>query len=215
MFRPIAAAPLHEAHDIRLVPRVADQRFAGPEQDHQQDADHPQHGKNRLVQQDFDDAVPEPGRGTLHPGPERLLAGLVNIVPELAKPGETQGLIGHEPRAVIDHEDESAGQKQQADKPEETADHASPYICRAGWLAAQYRGSLRNSTPSASYAPFPAGFPSFRETRKPLTVQDTPSIRPPMAAGAIPPPLFFEQRRCRSILAPAHGILKNTPINTP
>jgi len=31
-----------------------------------------------------------------------------------------------------------------------------------------------------------------------------------MAAGAIPPPLFFEQRRYGSILAPEHGILKNT-----
>jgi hypothetical protein len=144
----------------------------------------------------------------------------VNIVPELAKPGETQGLVGHEPGPVIDHEDESAGQKQQADKPEKTADHVSPYICRAGWLAAQYRGSLRNSTSSASYAPVPAGFPQLWETRKPLTVQNAPSIRPPMAAGAIPPPLFFEQRRCGSILAPAHGILKNsilknTPTNTP
>jgi hypothetical protein len=35
-----------------------------------------------------------------------------------------------------------------------------------------------------------------------------------MAAGAIPPPLFFEQRRCGSILAPAHGILKSTLENT-
>jgi small subunit ribosomal protein S20 len=30
-----------------------------------------------------------------------------------------------------------------------------------------------------------------------------------MAAGAIPPPLFFEQRRCGSLFASAHGILKN------
>jgi hypothetical protein len=28
-----------------------------------------------------------------------------------------------------------------------------------------------------------------------LTLQDLPSIRAQMAAGAIPPPLFFEQRR--------------------
>jgi len=42
-----------------------------------------------------------------------------------------------------------------------------------------------------------------------LTVQDAPSIRPPMAAGAIPPPLFFEQRRIREHLASVHGILKN------
>jgi small subunit ribosomal protein S20 len=31
-----------------------------------------------------------------------------------------------------------------------------------------------------------------------------------MAAGAIPPPLFFEQRRCVSIFASRHGILKST-----
>jgi len=40
-----------------------------------------------------------------------------------------------------------------------------------------------------------------------------------MAAGAIPPPLFFEQRRLWehfgwSILASVHGILKNTLENT-
>ena len=65
------------------------------------------------------------------PGPERLLAGLVNIVPELAKAGETQVLVGYEPRTVIDHEDEPAGQQQQADKPKKTADHASPHPCPA------------------------------------------------------------------------------------
>jgi hypothetical protein len=31
-----------------------------------------------------------------------------------------------------------------------------------------------------------------------------------MAAGAIPPPLFFEQRRFGSILTSVHGILKNS-----
>jgi hypothetical protein len=31
-----------------------------------------------------------------------------------------------------------------------------------------------------------------------------------MAAGAIPPPLFFEQRRCGAILASDHGIPKNS-----
>jgi hypothetical protein len=30
-----------------------------------------------------------------------------------------------------------------------------------------------------------------------------------MAAGAIPPPLFFEPRRLREHLASVHGILKN------
>jgi hypothetical protein len=43
---------------------------------------------------------------------ECLLAGLMDIVPELTKPGETQGLIGDPPRSVIDHEDKSARQQQ-------------------------------------------------------------------------------------------------------
>jgi hypothetical protein len=55
----------------------------------------------------------------------------MNFVPELTKPGETQGLIGDPARSVIDHENKSAGQQQQPDKPEKTADHASPYIHRA------------------------------------------------------------------------------------
>src|SRR5207244_4764916 len=97
------------------VPRIADQRLAGPEQDHEQNADHAQHGENRLIQHDLDHAVPEPGRGTLDPGPERQLAGLMDVVPELAKPGEPQGLVGDKPGAVIDHKEESAGQEQQAD----------------------------------------------------------------------------------------------------
>src|SRR5882724_8071321 len=61
----------------------------------------------------------------------------------------------------------------------------------------QYRGRPGNSTSSAPYAPVSAPFPAFREGRKALTVPDSPSIRPPMAACAIPPPLFFEQRRSR------------------
>jgi len=34
-----------------------------------------------------------------------------------------------------------------------------------------------------------------------LTLQRAPSIRPPMAAGAILPPLFFERRRHASLWA--------------
>src|SRR5712671_1594861 len=115
----------------RSVSGIADQRVAGPEQQHQQDTQHTHHGKHRLVQNDFDDAGPEPGRNALHPGPKRLLAGLVDIVPELTEPGEPQGLIGDPARAVIDHENESAGQQQQPYQSEKTADHASPYIARA------------------------------------------------------------------------------------
>src|SRR6266481_5866159 len=104
------------------VPRIADQRLARTEQDHQQDTDHAEHGKGRLVQNDLDDAGPKPGHIAFHPGPERLLAGLMDVVPELPEAREAQGLIGDKARAVIDHEDESAGQQQQPDKSEKTAD---------------------------------------------------------------------------------------------
>ena len=56
--------------------------------------------------------VQSQGASALEPGPERLLAGLMDIVPELAKPGKLQGLIGDPAGAVIDHEDKSAGQQQ-------------------------------------------------------------------------------------------------------
>jgi len=36
-----------------------------------------------------------------------------------------------------------------------------------------------------------------------------------MAAGAIPPPLFFEQRRLREHLASVHGTPKNGDVRTP
>ena len=67
------------------------------------------------------------GAVALDPGPERLLAGLMDVVPELAEPGKAQGLIGDPACPVIDHEDKSAGQQQQPHKSEKTADHASPY----------------------------------------------------------------------------------------
>jgi len=55
----------------------------------------------------------------------------MDVVPELTEPGEPQVLVGDPARAVIDHENKAAGQQQQPHKPEKTADHASPYICRA------------------------------------------------------------------------------------
>jgi hypothetical protein len=45
--------------------------------------------------------------------------------------------------------------------------------------------------------------------RKALTLQGLPSIRAPMAAGAIPLPLFFERRRQLGP-TPGNGFLKNT-----
>ncbi|MBZ5699861.1 MAG: ComEC family competence protein [Acidobacteriia bacterium] len=119
------------SRDVSSVSRIADQRLAGPEQQHQQNTQHAHDGENRLVQDHLDDTGPEPGRITLHPGPERLLAGLVNIVPELTKLGEAQGLVGDPAGPVIDHEDKSAGQQQKPHQSEKTADHASPYISGA------------------------------------------------------------------------------------
>jgi hypothetical protein len=41
-----------------------------------------------------------------------------------------------------------------------------------------------------------------------LTLQSAPSIRPALAAGAIPPPLFFERRRRVSIVCSSeNGVL--------
>src|SRR5258705_7568746 len=97
---------------VRSIPGITDQRLAWPEQDHQQDPQYAHHGKNRLLQHDLDDTVPEPGHVAFHPGSKGLLAGLMNIVPELAEPGKSQILVGHPAGAVIDHEDESAGQQQ-------------------------------------------------------------------------------------------------------
>jgi hypothetical protein len=42
-----------------------------------------------------------------------------------------------------------------------------------------------------------------RPARKALTLQGRLSIRPPMAAGAILPPMFFERHRLVSLFAPA------------
>src|SRR5690348_7481062 len=108
------------------VPGIADQGLARAEQDHQHNAQDAHDGENRLIQHYLDHAVPQPGHVALDPDLESLLAGLVDVVPELAKPGEAQVLVGHPAGAVIDHEDESAGQQQQTDQSEKTADHASP-----------------------------------------------------------------------------------------
>jgi len=42
----------------------------------------------------------------------------------------------------------------------------------------------------------------LRGARKALTLQTAPFIRPALAAGAIPPPLFFERRRDVGLSAP-------------
>jgi hypothetical protein len=45
-------------------------------------------------------------------------------------------------------------------------------------------------------------------TRKALTLQTAPFIRPALAAGAIPPPLFFERRRHSAYLTSAYLLRK-------
>src|ERR1700755_3068333 len=144
------------------IPRITDQRLARPEQQHQQNAQNSHDRKNRLIQHNLDDTVPEPGRGALKPGPESLLAGLMDIVPELAKTGETQGLVGHPAGAVIDHENESAGQQQQPHKSEKTADHASPCICRAVGCCQPIAGWCRKFNSISTLSAFSIRGPGFR-----------------------------------------------------
>src|SRR6202041_449108 len=109
------------------------------------------------------------------PDTKCLLAGLVDVVPELAKPGKAQGVVGDVPRPVIDHEDEPAGQQQQSHQTEKAADHASPTISRAQIrclpLAAR-RGKF-NLASTLSAFPGPGG------GRKALTLSHPASIRPP------------------------------------
>src|ERR1700712_5136185 len=139
------------------VPRISDQRPARPKQQHQHDTEQAQHGKNRLIQHDPDDAGPEPGRMAFCPGPQSLLAGLMDIVPQLAELREPQVLIGDPARAIIDHEDETAGQQQQPDKSEETADHSSPVPAESDNAVSQYPAGAGNSTSSAPYRPARSG----------------------------------------------------------
>jgi small subunit ribosomal protein S20 len=61
--------------------------------------------------------------------------------------------------------------------------------------------------------PLGGRFIAWIEGRKPLTVRGPPSIRPPMAAGAIPPPLFFELGRMRAKCS-GSGIFKRTNSKT-
>src|SRR5260370_9262245 len=65
----------------RLVPRIAHHRLAVPEQQHQQNTEHAHQVDNRLVQNDLDDAGPEPRRLLLPPSPKSTPAGLVHVIP--------------------------------------------------------------------------------------------------------------------------------------
>src|ERR1700744_5658081 len=192
------------------IPGIADQRLSASEQQHQQDSYHPHHGEHRLIQQKADHTIPEPGRVALDPGAEGLLAGLMDVVPELAEPGEAQALVGDPAGAVIDHEDKSAGQQQEPHQAEKTADHRSPSRCHALKRRQPLPGrpgkfNLISTLP----APLPAAR-RFRKGRKALTLQNARSIRPAMAAGAILPPLFFERRRQVSHFAPVAAFPENT-----
>jgi len=50
---------------------------------------------------------------------------------------------------------------------------------------------------------------------KALTLQRRASIRPPMAAGAILPPMFFERHRLCEHIRSENGIFRNTLKTTP
>jgi hypothetical protein len=125
----------------------------------------------------------------------------MDIVPELTEPGEPQGLVGDPARTVIDHENKPASQQQQPYKSEKTADHASPYICRARQRRQPITGLTGKFNLISTLSAFFSGAFRPNAPRKALTLQGAPLIRPAMAAGAILPPLFFERRRDMSILA--------------
>src|ERR1700751_4953321 len=176
------------------VPPVADQRLARAEQQHQENTKHAEYGKGRLIQHQPDHGAPEPRGLALHPGPERLLARLVDVVPELTETGEAKGLVGDPAGPVIDHEEEPAGEQQQPYQSEKAADHASPMVWQA--LCAETaitgaRGEIQPHQPLIESAGETFG---PEKHAKALTSEKAPSIRAPMAAGAIPPPLFFGQR---------------------
>src|SRR6187431_1599987 len=79
-----------------------------------------------------------------------------------------------------------------------------PDICRPERPSANTGRSPEIQPHQHLTRPFPPPARLFGGGQKALTVQDAPSIRPSMAAGAIPPPLFFEQRRFREHLASVH-----------
>jgi hypothetical protein len=192
---------------------------------------------------------------------ESLLAGLMDVVPELAEPGEAQRLVGDPASPIIDHENESARQQQQPHKSKKAADHESPsrfLLRRAADLTPwpvvrlsrngviENRRETNNIVAGAhcfrSLWPEPPDAPKPRKPgwngcqpvagqsrkfnrikpltlpqkrsrrpqsfRKALTLLRHASIRAAMAAGAIPPPLFFERRRPIEHLGSGHGILK-------
>src|SRR5690606_41358795 len=82
-----------------------------------------------LLQQQADHAVPEPGRKAIYPGMERLLARLVDIVPELAELGEPQALVGDVAGPVIDHEDEAASEQRSEEHTSELQSREN-LVCR-------------------------------------------------------------------------------------
>src|SRR5450755_4788701 len=86
--------PFRRAARGNSVARIADQWLARPKQQHQEDTNHAKDRERRLVQHDLGDIIPEPGGKAFDPVPKRLLAGLVDVIPELAKPRESQALIG-------------------------------------------------------------------------------------------------------------------------
>jgi hypothetical protein len=75
-----------------------------------------------------------------------------------------------------------------------------------------YRAASGNSTSSVTYQPSRAALAASRMVAKALTLQHPASIRAAIAAGAIPPPLFFERRRHFWRLALATAFSKTRPV---
>jgi hypothetical protein len=123
---------------------------------------------------------------TFHPGAERLLAGLVNIIPELAELGKAQALVGDPPRTVIDHEDKSAGQQQESHKSEKSADHASPYIYGSRKRHQPIPGQFGKFNLINTLLAFSGGGRVPADAGKTLTLQKGPFIRSPNGGGRNP-----------------------------
>eukprot|EP01035_Chromulina_nebulosa_P004782 gene4782-6516_t len=86
-------ASLAARRQAASVAGIADQRLAWPEQQQQHDTYDTHDRPDRLVQDDPDHTIPQPGRNPVHHGVEGSLAGLVDVVPEFAQPGQAQGLV--------------------------------------------------------------------------------------------------------------------------
>src|SRR5262249_62074159 len=72
----------------------------------------------------LDHALPHPWPGQpLDRGLERCQRALVDVVPDRPHAADEPGLVDNRLGAVVDHEDETQGEHQQPEKPENKSDH--------------------------------------------------------------------------------------------